>query len=66
MDAGFRPLSRYIKGRPEAVIPATAKEFGIDLLVMGAYGHSRIRSLIVGNTTTQVLRDSPIPVLLLR
>jgi nucleotide-binding universal stress UspA family protein len=64
--AGFQPLLRYIDGSPDAVIPATVKEFAIDLLVMGAYGHSRIRNLIVGSTTTQVLRGSPIPVLLLR
>ncbi len=64
--AGFSPTSRYIEGSPDTVIPATVKEFGIDLLVMGAYGHSRIRTLIVGSTTTQVLRGSHIPVLLLR
>jgi nucleotide-binding universal stress UspA family protein len=33
---------------------------------MGAYGHSRIRQLIVGSTTTQVLRRCQIPILLLR
>jgi nucleotide-binding universal stress UspA family protein len=33
---------------------------------MGAYGHSRIRQLIVGSTTTTVLRTARIPVLLLR
>jgi nucleotide-binding universal stress UspA family protein len=38
----------------------------IDLLVMGAYGHSRIRNLIVGSTTTQVVRNCQIAVLLLR
>lgn len=65
-EAGFAPVERYIGGSPEAVIPASVKEFGIDLLVMGAYGHSRIRNLIVGSTTTQVLRTSLVPVLLLR
>jgi nucleotide-binding universal stress UspA family protein len=34
--------------------------------VMGAYGHSRIRQLIVGSTTTTLLRTSPVPVLVLR
>ena len=38
----------------------------IDLLVMGACGHSRIRSRIVGSTTTQLLRSCQIPLLLLR
>ncbi|WP_370870719.1 universal stress protein [Polaromonas sp.] len=35
-------------------------------LVMGAYGHSRIRQLIVGSTTTTLLRLSKVPVLILR
>jgi nucleotide-binding universal stress UspA family protein len=39
---------------------------GIDLLVMGAYGHSRIRTLIIGSTTTATLRRCPVPVLMFR
>jgi nucleotide-binding universal stress UspA family protein len=33
---------------------------------MGAYGHSRIRQLLIGSTTTAMLRKSEVPVLLLR
>ena len=36
------------------------------LLVMGAYGHSRVRELILGSTTVQVLRRTTCPVLLYR
>lgn len=50
----------------EAVLPRYLNELSIDLLVMGAYGHSRIRHLIVGSTTTTLLRTSPVPVLILR
>ena len=38
----------------------------IDFLIMGAYGHSRIRHLVIGSTTAQMLRCSHIPVLLFR
>jgi len=38
----------------------------INLLVMGAYGHSRIRYLIIGSTTTEMIRTCKIPVLLFR
>jgi nucleotide-binding universal stress UspA family protein len=31
----------------------------MDLLVMGAYGHSQIREFIVGNTTTKLVRICP-------
>jgi nucleotide-binding universal stress UspA family protein len=35
-----------------------------DLLVMGAWGHSRIGELILGGTTRHVLKHAPLPVLL--
>ena len=38
----------------------------IDLLVMGAYGHSRIRQFLVGSNTAKMVRMSDIPILLLR
>jgi nucleotide-binding universal stress UspA family protein len=64
--AGFAPQPHHVEGAAETAIAASVGNLGIDLLVMGAYGHSRIRTLIVGSTTTQVLRSCPIPVLLLR
>lgn len=60
VDTGVEP------GDPETVLAEVARREGIDLLVMGAYGHSRIRQLIVGSTTTALLRACQIPVLLLR
>ena len=38
----------------------------IGLLVMGAYGHSRIRQFLVGSTTTSMIRSTTTPLLLLR
>jgi nucleotide-binding universal stress UspA family protein len=66
LAAGFAPEARITPGTPESVIAKDVGDRGMDLLVMGAYGHSRIRTLILGSTTTQVLRSCPIPVLLLR
>lgn len=65
-EAGFAPSALHRPGAAETVIAEVARERQSDLLVMGAYGHSRIRSLILGSTTTQVLRGCPLPVLLLR
>ncbi|MBA4502360.1 universal stress protein [Marinobacterium marinum] len=39
---------------------------GIELTVMGAWGHSRIRQLLVGSMTNWMLHNSPVPLLLLR
>lgn len=55
-----------VPGNPEATISAEVRERGIDLLVMGACGHSRIREFIVGSTTAALPRGCTIPVLLLR
>ena len=64
--AGFDPTVRFVQGEPEEVISGYVASESVDLLVMGAYGHSRIRQLIVGSTTTAMLRNCRIPVLLLR
>ena len=53
-------------GHADAVISQYVSANAIDVLVMGAYGHSRIRHLIVGSTTTAMIRTCLIPVLLLR
>ena len=36
----------------------------VDLLVMGAYGHSRVREFILGGATASMLSNPPVPVLL--
>ena len=41
-----------------------ARDESADLLVMGAYGHSRYRELILGGVTAHVLEHSSIPTLL--
>ena len=65
-QAGFNPEARIEAGEAETVIANQVARLDIDLLVMGAYGHSRIRQLIVGSTTTALLQSCTIPVLLLR
>lgn len=54
------------RGRPEAVIAAAVERLPHVMLVMGAYGHSPIRTLIVGSTTTAMIRTVKVPVLLVR
>jgi len=48
------------------VIADTVESEQFDLLVMGAYGHSRIRNLIIGSTTTQMIGACKVPVMLFR
>ena len=63
---GFEVTLAAVPGEPEQALPALVQSEGAGLLVMGAYGHSRIRQLIVGSTTTTLLRLSEVPVLILR
>ena len=65
-DAGFDVSAEIRDGEPDKVIGEAVAEDHIDLLVMGAYGHSHIRHLIVGSTTTAMIRTVQIPVLLFR
>ncbi|MFK7791834.1 MAG: universal stress protein [Devosiaceae bacterium] len=53
-------------GTPDAVIGATMKDNPEGFLVMGAFGHSPLRTLIVGSTTTAMIRTVHAPVLLMR
>lgn len=64
--AGLASHGEFRSGDPETAIAYVVRDANIDLLVMGAYGHSRIRQLIVGSTTTTMLRKCQVPVLLLR
>lgn len=41
---------------------AHAQELSSDLIVMGAYGHSRLREMILGGTTSYMLSHSTIPI----
>jgi nucleotide-binding universal stress UspA family protein len=65
-DAGFAVRATLAPGHADDVIGNRVELGGIDLLVMGAYGHSRIRSLIVGSTTATMVRRCRIPVLMFR
>lgn len=65
-SAGFDVEIDVMPGDPGDLIAERAERDGVDLLVMGAYGHSRIRSLIVGSTTTEMIRRCRVPVMLIR
>ncbi|MRR14826.1 MAG: universal stress protein [Deltaproteobacteria bacterium] len=42
------------------------QEGSVELMVMGAYGHNRLREWLLGSTTAHIIHKSPIPVLLIR
>lgn len=64
--AGFDITASLIPGDAETIIARTVKDQSIDMLIMGAFGHSPLRSLLFGSKTADLLRSSTIPTLLLR
>ena len=65
-DANYRVETQVQAGQADVVIANKVASEGFGLLVMGAYGHSRIRHLIIGSTTTQMIRSCKIPIMLFR
>ena len=53
VDSGSRSVG-------EAILDET-KEFNADLIVKGAYTHSRLRQLVFGGATRHLLHNTPIP-----
>jgi len=55
-----------LPGKEDKELLKFIREGAVELLVMGAYGHNRLRELMVGSTTSAIIRKSTIPVLLTR
>ena len=53
-----------LSGKEGEEIIKFIKEDAVELIVMGAYGHNRLRELLLGSTTASVINKSPIPVVL--
>lgn len=64
--AALNPTCVAPSGNAESAIASYIDNEAIDLLVMGAYGHNRLRHLVIGSTTVQLLRSTTIPVLVYR
>ncbi len=64
--AGLAVQTRVVAGQPDVALGKLVEDEGFEMLVMGAYGHNRIRSLIIGSTTTQMIRSCKVPVMLVR
>jgi nucleotide-binding universal stress UspA family protein len=64
--ADLHAPAALIHGDAESVIAKAVQDQDIDILVMGAYSHSPLRSLFLGSKTSDLLRSARIPTLLLR
>jgi nucleotide-binding universal stress UspA family protein len=57
--------STVTDGTPVAdIILSRAADLTADLIVMGAYGHSRLRELVMGGTSRSIFQEMTVPVLM--
>jgi nucleotide-binding universal stress UspA family protein len=62
---GFEAEEFLMQGDPETVSAWEISSNQIDLLVMGAYSHSRFLQFFIGSTTTEMIRRCRVPVLVM-
>ena len=53
-----------VSGDPKQQIMKHINDQKADMLAIGAYGHSKLRNLLIGSTTSALIHSSPVPVLL--
>ncbi len=66
MASGIDTVAAQVMGDPETAVARYIEEQHIDMLVMGAWTHSPLRSLFMGSRTSELLRAAKVPTLLLR
>jgi len=54
-QAGVHAEKMALVGKPHEIIAETAKSMGVDLIVMGAYGKTGLKRLLMGSTTEKVI-----------
>jgi len=54
-QAGIHAETMALVGKAHHVIAETAKSMGVDLIVMGAYGKTGLKKLLMGSTTEKVI-----------
>ncbi|MFP4640137.1 MAG: universal stress protein [Guyparkeria sp.] len=64
--AGFDTQVAIRQGKVDEAVSMYLEEKDIDLLAMGAYGHSPIRYLVLGSTTTKMIMKANVPLLVVR
>jgi nucleotide-binding universal stress UspA family protein len=64
--AGVQVTPYTLTGDVETALLRHIAAEQIDLVIMGAYGHSRLRQFLLGSHTSRMLSQSPVPLLLLR
>lgn len=65
-QAGLKTICAELSGDVQQQLEGYYRDHAIELVVMGAFGQSRLRELLFGSLTQRMLANSKIPLLLLR
>lgn len=65
-EKGYATESILVDGSPAKTIASEVESRGVNMLVMGAYGHSKYKRLLIGSTTAALARDTHVPILMFR
>jgi len=66
LASGLEVTAAFVPGDAQHTIAQALQEQAVDLLIMGAFGHSPLRNFLFGSKTSDLLRFAQIPTLLLR
>lgn len=61
---GLSVTSELLQGRVVAELINYQQQHQLDVIIMGAYGHSRLREFFMGSNTSALIQSSAVPVLL--
>ena len=65
-EAGHDVQCAVLDGEIEPALHQYQQDHDVDMVVMGAYGHSRLREFFIGSTTNNMIKNATVPHLLLR
>ncbi|MCL1057475.1 universal stress protein [Shewanella gelidimarina] len=65
-EAGIMVTERVLTGDVDSALLDYQEQQQLGMIVMGAYGHTKLRQYFLGSNTTQVLIKSSVPLLLIR
>ncbi|MFQ5529134.1 MAG: universal stress protein, partial [Gemmatimonadota bacterium] len=62
-DDGREATALLVQGPTVATILRQTEKLGADLIVVGSHGHGAVFDMLVGSISSEVIRRSPVPVL---
>jgi len=65
-NSGLKVTSKILAGDVQSSLLEYQQVNAIDLLVMGAFGHNRVKEILFGSVTHKLLSHAKVPLLLLR